>query len=275
MKKRNRSEKQTETRNSKLREITKYPANKIAELLHSAFPWLTPNEITALGTAGVGILALYVTRLEKEGRIDRSTGISLLSGYLALSATDMLDGSLARYLKEQRKTSHDSSVGQLVDSLSDRVQEAFAAWMAMYLAVSRKDKVWFVIATLSALTNPMTSLVRAYAEKEGIVVPESGRGFGIFGTRVARAAGAGVRFLPQRKVGVSSAQALVDSVTLAASTQTTVARLKAVKQRDAERVLDTQSVAEADRRFKLLAGLAVITGTTTAVLFAKLRKKLK
>lgn len=262
-------------RNSRLRNLSKEPATKVVAFLNKVFPWLTPNEITILGTAGVGALSLYVTRLEKEGRIDNKTAVKIISSYLALSGTDFLDGSLARYLAETGQGTHDSSVGQLVDSLSDRVQEAFSAWMAMYLAAHRGDKIWLITATLSAFTNPLSSLVRAYAEKHGIVVPETGKGIEMLGNRVGRVAASTTRFLPESEVGPTSAQALIDGLTSVATLKTTASRIKAVRKRDAVQALDAKSVAEAKRRFRLLSGLALLTGTTTSVLLYKLLKNNK
>lgn len=81
---------------------------------------------------------------EKEGRIDLKTSLKLLTAFVALSSTDAIDGSLARCKAEQGDTSHDASVGQLVDSMSDRIQEAFLSWLAMYRAAEQEDKLWLI-----------------------------------------------------------------------------------------------------------------------------------
>ncbi len=259
-------------RNSPLRELAIKPISLVVKFLAERFPWLTPNEVTLLGTAGLGALCVYTTKLEKEGRLTGATALKVIAGYLVLSATDALDGSLARYKKEHGDTLHDSSVGQLVDSLSDRVQEAFGSWLAMYLAAQRGDKLWLVTATLTALTNPLSSLVRAWAEAKGMVVQESGSSpLEFLGTRAGRFATATTRMMPEFPVGDTSVQGLVDGITAIATTKTTVARLQDVS----HSFPDGEIKENAKRRFKLLAGLALITGTTTLALLQLLRKKEK
>lgn len=266
---------ETSPRNSQLREYVKKPLTKIAELLHTYLPWLTPNEVTALGTAGLGAFTLYVSKLEKEDKINLSTGIQLVASYAALSATDALDGSLARYKKEHGDDNHDSHTGQLVDSLSDRIQEAFIAWLAMYRAAEQGDKLWLVTATLTALTNPLSSLVRAWAESQGIVVPESGTSsFQFLGTRAGRAISGSSVFLPTTQVIGVSPQAVVNGVTAAATTATTIQRLHAIHDPHQDVMkLDTGVQKDAARRTRLLGGLALITTSITGLLAYKLLSK--
>lgn len=267
-------------RNSRLREFSRMPTEKIAQLLHTVFPWLTPNELTLLGAAGLGGLVLYTAKLEKEGKIDFKTSLQLLGLFLGISGSDALDGALARYKRKiGEEGTHDSSVGQLVDSLSDRVQEAFSSWLAMYRAAEQGDKLWLVTATLSAFTNPLSSLVRAYAEKNGIVVPESGKNVLEFlGTRVGRFGVGTLHYVTPIQVGGTSVQGIADGLTAAATVKTTVSRVEAVRSHkktggNVANELPIEVKKDAERRFKLLAGLAVITGTTTAFLLHKLLRK--
>ncbi len=267
-------------RNSRLREFSRKPTEKMAQLLHTVFPWLTPNELTLLGTAGLGGLVLYTAKLEKEGKIDFATSLQLLGLFLGISGTDALDGALARYKKKVGKEdSHDSSVGQLVDSLSDRVQEAFSSWLAMYRAAEQGDKLWLVTATLTALTNPLSSLVRAYAEKNGITVPESGKNILEFlGTRVGRFGVGTLHYVSPIQVGGTSVQGIADGLTAVATVKTTLSRVEAVQAttKTGARTaghLPEEVKKDAERRFRLLAGLAIITGTTTAVLLHRLLRK--
>ncbi len=267
-------------RNSAVREMIAKPTTKIVELLSKAFPWLTPNEITFLGTAGVGALVLYTSQQEKDGAIDFKSALSLVGAFFALSGTDALDGALARYQRENGDTSHDSRVGQWVDSLSDRVQEAFLAWLAMYRAAEQGDKLWLLTATLTALTNPLSSLVRAWAESQGVVVPESGtNAFEFLGTRGGRFATSITRFLPAPKVRGVSGQAVIDGVSAAATTKTTLGRLKTIRQAqhsdEGTHHLDDQTQVDAKKRFRLLAGLYTITGTVTGLLLYKVLQNKK
>lgn len=265
-------------RNSRLREYAGRPAQELAKSLHTSFPWLTPNEVTVLGSLGLAGLVAYTARLEKGGKLDAKAGVKLLGLYLALSGTDMIDGSLARYLQSIGVEYSGKKDGALVDSAFDRIQEAFSAWLAMYRAAQQQDKLWLVTATLTAITNPLSSLVRAYAEKEGIVVSESGKNiFEFFGTRAGRFGTGTLHYLPRVKIGDTSLQAVIDGITAAATTKTTISRLQAVKLAEKnpneDISLDQESRKDAQRRFNLLGGLAIITGTTTAILFYRLLKK--
>lgn len=259
-------------RNSPLREVAARPIKQVVTFLAETFSWLTPNEVTLLGTSGFAALCMYTANLEKEGKLTGTAALKVLAAYFALSATDALDGALARHKKEQGETTHDSTVGQLVDSLSDRVQEAFSSWLAMYLAAERGDKLWLVTATLTALTNPLSSLVRAWAEARGMVVQESGSSpLEFLGTRVGRFATGTARMVPEIPISNTSVQGLVDGVTAVATVKTTASRLSTISQSSQ----DGEMQENAKKRFALLAGLAAITGTTTLVLLHALLKKKK
>ncbi|NCO12416.1 MAG: hypothetical protein COZ34_02925 [Candidatus Pacebacteria bacterium CG_4_10_14_3_um_filter_34_15] len=223
-------EKENNPRNSKLRDLTRVPVSKTVEFLDTAFPWLTPNQITALGTIGVLGLAIYTAALERKGEIDAKTSAKLLATFLALSISDALDGSLAR-LKKAKGEEHDSEKGQLIDTLSDRLQEAFMAWLSMYRANENGDKLAMSAALVSALTNPLSSFFRSWAEAEGVTVPESGKGiFDVFGTRVGKAIAASVKFMPVKKIGGVSIQAGVDMMVAAVTLKVAVSRFKVVIQ---------------------------------------------
>lgn len=219
-----------DTRNSGLRNLVKQPVTKTVEFLDTHFPWLTPNQITALGTSGILGLAIYTAALEKSGKIDAKTSAKLLASFLALSISDTLDGSLAR-LKIAKGAEHDSNKGQLIDTLSDRLQEAFLAWLSIYRANKNGDKLAMTAALVSGLTNPLSSFFRSWAEAEGVTVPEAGKDiFEIIGTRVGKAIAASVKFMPIKKVGGISIQAGVDLIVAATTIKVAVSRFSAVLQ---------------------------------------------
>lgn len=278
-----KNEKLEGSRNSVLRKITSMPAEKIAEFLYNLFPNITPNEITAMGTTGLMFLVLYVALLEKESRINSSTSRKLIIILLGLTATDALDGSLARYLQSLGIKYKGEEFGPEFDSLSDRIQEAFMSWLAIYRAAHQDDKLWLATATLSALSNPMSSLFRANAEMNGVIVPESGGDIlGFWGTRAGRLFISLTHVLPRSMIGPVSIQAVLDGLMTVATTKTAVQRLRAVglaknnvvaeKSHSAvnsDFELDEKTKNSAQRRFKLLAGLAVITTSITGIVFAK------
>lgn len=215
-------------RNSKLRELVASPVNKAVELLDEKLPWLTPNMITVLGTSGILALSIYTASLEKRNKIDSKTSIKLLTAFLAISITDALDGGLAR-LKIAKGQTHNSESGQLIDALSDRLQEAFSEWLLMYRANENGDIAGMTAALVTALTNPLSSFFRAWAEAEGVVVPESGKSlFDLFGTRVGKVIASSVKFMPFKKVGGVSIQTGIDMMVAAATIKVAIGRLTAV-----------------------------------------------
>ncbi len=231
-------ENNSDPRNSSIRKLVKEPIARTVEFIDTNFPWLTPNQITALGTTGILGLAIYTASLEKRGEIDGQTSAKLLASFLALSITDALDGSLAR-LKKSKGEEHNSEKGQLIDALSDRLQEAFLAWLSMYRANENGDKLAMTAALVNALTNPLSSFFRSWAEAEGVTVPEAGKGmFDIFGTRVGKAIAASVKFMPVKKIGGVSIQAGVDMMVAAVTVKVAISRFTAVIQarREAQEV---------------------------------------
>lgn len=262
-------------RNSQYRDIITKPTSAISEVLHKVFPFLTPNEVTVLGSLGLAGLIMYTAKLEEANKIDAKTGKKLLSLFLALTATDALDGALARYLQSKGIEYSGKEIGPEVDSSFDRIQEAFSAWLAIYRAAHQKDKLWLVTATLTAFSNPLSSLFRAYAEKNGIIVPESGKNpFEFLGTRGGRFIGSTTRFLPSIPVGPVSVQAVVDGLTAAATLKTTASRANTVirAKRDGvekQSMADEKTIISAQRRFKLLAALTVLTTSITGIVLYK------
>ncbi|MBU0975102.1 CDP-alcohol phosphatidyltransferase family protein [Patescibacteria group bacterium] len=289
-------------KNSRLREVAKKPVFKVVELIDKAFPWLTPNQITALGTTGVLGLTIYTAVLEKKGEIDFKTSVKLLVAFLALSISDALDGGLARHRAKNGDISHDSKTGQLVDTLSDRLQESFLSWLSMYRANERKDKLAMTAALVTTLTNPLSSFFRAWAEANGVVVPEGGKNiFDTLGTRVGKVVASSIKFLPVKKVRGVSVQATIDILVATATIKVAVGRFKAVidskriedleigkgdlelvgdgdlvafSNKDEEDKLKKQEmIDDAKVRLKWLGSLMVVTGVTTGLLYWLMKKE--
>ncbi|MBP7740579.1 CDP-alcohol phosphatidyltransferase family protein [Candidatus Woesebacteria bacterium] len=240
----NTLEKEKNPRNSKLRDLVATPVRRTVEFLDEKAPWLTPNMITVLGTTGILALSIYTASLEKKGKIDSKTSIKLLTAFLVLSITDALDGGLAR-LKIAKGQAHNPESGQLIDTISDRMQEAFSEWLLMYRANENGDIAGMTAALATALTNPLSSLFRAWAEAEGVVVPESGKSlFDLFGTRVGKVIASSVKFMPYKKVGGVSIQSGIDMMVAAATIKVAIGRLNAVLQ--ATKVKDDGSSLDLD-----------------------------
>lgn len=308
----NSPENESAARNSIGRKITTIPARETAKVLNKLFPWLTPNDVSLLGSLGLLVLVLYTAKLEKNNEINSQTSKKLVLWLLGSTATDGLDGGLARYLKSMDieyldkdrfvklllmlgVLDADSSldIGPDFDSFLDRIQEGVTSWLGIFRAVEQGDKLWMATATLVALTNPLTSLVRAYAEKNGIEVDESGKSlFEFLGTRGGRFLTAIFKFLPTMSVGKVSIQALADGLTASANIKTTISRVKAIRDarnsseeeakqevkdqdNDKKTGLTEAEIENAARRFPLLAGLAVITTSITGIILAKSLKTIQ
>jgi phosphatidylglycerophosphate synthase len=279
-----RAETKISTRNSKARELSRKPVTLVVEILNDVFPKLEPNHVTALGTTGILVLSIYTLLLEKKGKIDSSNAAKLLAAFLVISLSDALDGGLARLKAEKGEGNHDSNIGELVDTLSDRLQEAFLSWLSMCRADEQGDKLALTAALATALANPLSSFFRAWAEANGVIVPESGKGvFDLFGTRVGKVVAASVRFLPRTEVAGVSVQAIVDTLVATATIKVAVSRFKAVlrgyqKSDESEKDLDVREVdahivENAKIRFKWLGALATVTGVSTVVILRYLLNK--
>ncbi len=292
-------------KNSRLREMAKKPVSKAVELIDTAFPWLTPNQITALGTAGVLGLSIYTAVLEKKGEIDQKTSIKLIASFLALSISDALDGGLARHRAENGDNSHDSKIGQLVDTLSDRLQEAILSWLSMYRANEQGDKLAMTAALVTALTNPLSSFFRAWAEANGVVVSEMGKdAIDVLGTRVGKVVASSIRFLPNKKIAGISTQTMMDVLIAGVTVKVAVARFKAglesISKEELEQDEETfgenasglgltsatlspedeeenlkkqQMIDDAKVRLKWLGGVMIATGASTAMLYWMMKKE--
>lgn len=267
--------KESSPQNSQFRELTRKPMQTLASFLHEKMPWLTPNEVTLLGTASLAGFVLYVAREQKKNNITVAKSIELIIEFIALSLSDAADGALARHIESVAPGTHNARDGQLVDSLSDRAQEAFLAWLGMYRAAQNDDKLWFLTATLAAYTNPLSSLVRAWAEKNNIVVPETSGVLGTVGTRGGRVAMATTRLMPHMQKNGVSVQGVVDGVTAVSTTKTAYDRYQAVKngQSYEGQTLSAEKQEDAERRFKWLAGLAVVSGAVTTWLYVQYKSK--
>lgn len=154
------------TRNSRIRELTAEPIGKVAGWLHEQSPWLSPDQVTALGLVGTALGAIWATEQNSKNRGNRLLPLIVL---VASSGMDALDGALARVSGQASKH------GQILDACSDRIGEAAMGLARMVAALRRGDIVGTVAATLATLTAPLPSWARASAEEQGRVVPETGK----------------------------------------------------------------------------------------------------
>jgi phosphatidylglycerophosphate synthase len=251
---------------------------QVIVLLHEALPDLTPNQVTVLGTSGLAGLALYVVKLERAGQLDKNSSLGLVSIFLAVSAADAVDGALARHLIA-KGVPHDSDFGGIIDSSFDRVSEALLALLSMARAVENDDDAWFAAAMMAGLANPLSSFMRANAERQGVVVPESGKTvFEFFGTRTGRFVISVLKVLPNIKLGGVSVQAMADVLTTTATMMTAYERyvvtVNGVENGmdDEGEVGDVKMMENAERRFRYIFGVTVFTSVLVVLMGSKLRE---
>lgn len=204
------------TLNSPLRTKTQKILDPLVNQLKK-IPGISANHITFSGLALVGLGSLEKTLKPN----------SLQASYIALAlmalgiSTDAFDGALARSLNQS------SENGAILDLLSDRTQESILSLSRITTASLRKDPFGVITASLSGLTNPLPSLLRAKAEKKSLVVPESGKNpLTFLGTRASRAV-VGVfntTFPTVFEVSSYSSQSLIDGLSTLANILTSLER---------------------------------------------------
>jgi len=236
----------------------------IAKNIHEQFPQLSPNHITFLGLCGT-TLSLVLNNYAQEKKSSGLRRLAALS-YLASSATDALDGALARHINSIGEK-HDQRVGQLVDVGVDRAQETIAALMRLKRARQNNQPLGVVAAALSGVTNFLPSYTRARAEARGVDVSETGGNpLNFLGTRAGRLATTMLgNFTPEIK-GVNIAPA-IDLLSTSANVLTTAQRIKATSQ--SKKIIEPKLAEKAQKatsREKMLKTLTVI-GVGTIGLF--------
>lgn len=196
------------------------PLTDNAARIATKLPFLTANAVTLMGLAGVlsGSVVAALSRPESILGVPRQ--LIALGLIAAGEAADAVDGAVATMLHAT------SPQGALLDVMVDRSEEAVMAGARIISAAGRRDPLGVLAATLSGMTSPVPSLVRAMVEARGYSVPESGLNpLSFLGTRPARAVfGALTTCYPI--VQNFPVQMPIDFVSMLANIATTVERLK-------------------------------------------------
>ena len=116
---------------------------------------LTPNMITILG------VLMHIPASYMIGRGDFLVGGILL---LAAAAFDMVDGAMARHMGKSSPT------GALLDSIADRVSEAFCliGLLWFYLSSASASFMEVLLVFLTMFTSFLVSYIRARGEGLGV-----------------------------------------------------------------------------------------------------------
>ncbi|OGD87242.1 hypothetical protein A3H83_00010 [Candidatus Roizmanbacteria bacterium RIFCSPLOWO2_02_FULL_39_8] len=253
----------SETRNSKLRELTASPIQLITQRLHEAFPSLEPNHITAAGIVGTAIGSLIA--------LDGNQKAASLPVLCISAGLDAFDGALARRIEAESPGSVDFKKGAVYDSISDRTQELVMALSRAVSANKKGSTLGKALALLNAVSNSLPSTAKAFAETKGVVVPENGRGpKGVIGTRVGRAV-LGIASTVFPEVKSVPTQIIADAIVTSANIATAIERADLARK-------ETGTLAESDRadarvRFKALALFTAIAVGTSAITYIHLKNR--
>lgn len=267
-------ERVTTPRNSRIRNLTKDYMMAIAAGVYNIAPWLTPNEITLGGFIGVAGVATYAAVLNRTTKVEDTKFQRTIAGviYTALCLSDGLDGALERYLQSIDSSRKSTVTGALLDVTSDRMQELALALSRAASAYQRGDRLGEVLAYGAALTNPLSSGVRAggegYADR---VFAENGNNWAeFFGTRLGRAIIGGVATQAPEFYGIQ-VQNIADVVLIASNLASSVGRMEVILGNGPRAGLSNQERAEARQRFAVMGGVELVAGASVFTMSQSLR----
>lgn len=249
----------SKTRNSALRQQTDVLIHATTLVIHRALPWLTPNEITALGVievlGGVYLAERNNLAIIPSGLVNTTSLFLEGDGYLK----DRFDGELARIVNNEFPGKHDSSIGQLCDVMADRTEEIGAAIFRAHTAYIKKSKLGEQAAFSVAVTTTLPSLTRAYVESLGYAVPEMGLNiFQAAGTRFGRII-LGTAATHFREIRGVPLQPAIDTFSAVANVNNAITRLCILKDRRTRPSLGEKERSEALSRGKILAATEAVS----------------
>jgi len=210
-------------RNSPVRAAFSGITNGAARALLKVFPDITADAITYTGS-GLVIAGSFIKGFPKEV-IPYNASSWCGAGLLVIGVLcDALDGAVAR--NKKRPANYNELDGKLTDVVHNRIGEMFMAGSRNIAAGFRGDTLGVLAATISGLTAPLPSLLRAMVEKLGYFVPESGANiFSFWGTRSTRAAlTIPATVIPETQILNTNIQPILDSISAAGNIASTIER---------------------------------------------------
>lgn len=211
-------------RNSPIRVAFSGVTNGAAKLLIKAIPGITADSVTYTGLGAV-IAGSAVKILPKEW-LSSETSSPISLGLLAFGVLcDALDGAVARN-KKIKPENYNVLNGALTDVIHNRFGENAMALSRIFAASARRDPYGVVAATVSGLTAPLPSLLRAMVEKKGFFVLESGGNpLSFLGTRSTRAVlTIPATSYPEIQIFGNNSQPILDSLSALGNIATTIER---------------------------------------------------
>lgn len=254
-------------RNSPVRAFLSDVTNRTARSLIKVFPHLTADTVTYTGLLAV-IAGSAVKILPKE-LLSSNIGSPLSLGLMFVgSLCDAFDGAVAR--NKEKPPNYSALDGALTDVIHNRFGESAMALSRIISASARKDAFGVVAATISGLTAPLPSLLRAMVEEKGYYVPESGANpISFLGTRAARAvSGMLSTSYPDTPILGIPMQNSLDSITAFGNIAATIERLIILKKAYKNK-LETNTDEDAKELGRVKANrLKVFTFLNTATLLS-------
>lgn len=209
--------------NSRIRAAFSGVTNGAAKLLIKAIPGVTADAVTYTGLGAV--IAGSVVKILPKDLISSGTNSPISLGLLAFGGLcDALDGAVAR--NNKKPANYNALNGALTDVIHNRFGETAMALSRIFAASTRQDPAGVIAATLSGLTAPLPSLLRAMVEKKGFFVPESGGNpFSFLGTRSARVVlTIPATSYPEMKFFGNNSQPILDGLSALGNIATTIER---------------------------------------------------
>ena len=264
----------SETRDSELRKQSAPYVQRFVNALHAACPKLTPNEVTWMGTIGVGVgSAASAMRNPESENFSKLTALSLGIN-TGFTLTDMIDGTLQRTIEAENPEKTNPN-GPWIDPVSDRLQELFLSLSRSVSAHKRCDTFGQFAALATAVTSPGPSIAKTYAEKNNRLVPEIGKGiFGKVGNRVGRAV-LGILATAFPKIHGIPVQPIADIFMTSANIVTTAQRIEAAKHPSDKEISQKTLDAAKKRQLPLIATGVVSIAASAGLLYALHREKQK
>ena len=210
-------------RNSPIRAVFNGAANGAAKLLIRTIPGVTADAVTYTGL--VAVISGSVVKILPKELISPETGSATSLGLMAFGILcDWLDGAVARNKKKPKN--YNALNGALTDVIHNRFGESAMALSRIFAASARRDAHGVVAATISGLTAPLPSLLRAMVEKKGFFVPESGGNpLSFLGTRATRAVlTIPATSYPEIQILGNNSQPILDGLSALGNISTTIER---------------------------------------------------
>lgn len=211
---------------SSLRQKTYKLRYDVAEFIDRKLPGVTPDHLTNLGVAMIGVGSAVIAAGESQHNLSLQIagGISIGLGLLV----DGIDGAVATVKARQGK--HNTLYGKAADDRADALGDGFLGGLGIVLAFMRHNEFAEMAAILAFASDGLPRYFGALAQQSGRVVPEAGGGrLQWIGTRPRRLTLKGMS-IPAALAGLPDIQAALNLVSAAGNASSAWARYQLGKE---------------------------------------------